>query len=1382
MYTNSGKLPDESSWIASTAHVYMNSDKNPLVFNLCSTKSIYELFTTTELSNEAKNIKHILIEGVSKIGKTILAKKIAYWWANGKVFNSKLLFFVHLGDPKLKEIQSVEKLIEYCTHMIVSPTAPTTVSLTKAVKKYILDNHGNNVAFVFDAFNEYSVDLQRISSIMNVLKKDSHKSTVIIALQSTAAHLLHDAVDGRIKILGISNEAQENYIKSKHSNLPIKQKFEKYCKDHPIIGGLCYVPCHFEALLKLLFLYDDCDLPKTLANVNSLFILHILESSKVKKLDDLPEEFLELAFRGLEKGQSVFTHDEIKKAYPDLEDSPGISSVSGLLQDYMEGKIFFRSLIQEYLAAFYVSTLPEKEQLECIKNNFEKECFKFMWTMYAGIVPKIFVSFINENANEYNNLFTFQCFMQTIKCNETVKTDSCIFSSCGIESTESWKLENSKLNDVEMNSLLEYVVLNEKSLACVNLSGNNSSPWGVYCAVIRHCKNKSLILCGDEQMNQYIKEIADSLQQNEVLTSLILCKIGSIGLESIKEVLSNSSKLTKVYLSWTKIVEDESEIDNVLVHRKFNSSEHPVDINIFHDNDSVDFPDLTLFESADVNLSNKGINDDAVCLIAFGLHDNKTVQKLNLSHNKITDVGAKCIADCLKNNSTLQELNLSWNCITKVGAEEITGDNDSLHKLNISHNSISHCATSLISNYSKLEEIDLSENKIQLSEWNIEGDTSKLEYIDFSGNLSSPWNIYCAIIGDCRVSRLTLCGCLGMKNYSKEIIDTLKESETLQWLTLCHTEKIPLDNKFCRRNKIEIKGILNLSPSTGEIVKKLHINVSYNYDIKDSCENEHINISNQDLDDDVVQLIAFGLYNNKTVQTFDLSCNKITDDGAAAISDCLKNKAMLHELNLSENNISKVGAKKIAQTLERNRKLQKLDMMGNQTTGNHIGDDGAMAFAVCLENNRTLCKINLSRNKIGDKGAKEIAKALKNNSTLQELDISDNLVTDDGVMFISNCLKSNTGLKKLNLLRNGSITVTALQKIVEVKSLVYISVTGMSHDEISFSDNSTLHILDLSGNNITAKYAKIIGNVVKLSTELHELNFAQSSIGDSSVGAISECLTNSSLQILKMPDNYISSKGMKKIVEGIRNNKSLQTLDFSNNRISDDGVKAISEYLQSDNCKLQKLNLSSTSMTSKGAGYIADAIRLNATLMLQELNISYNNISDNGIEAISKQLMNNIPQEGGQSQVARGLEKLFISHIKISDNGIRAIKDCLMNNCTLRVLDLSNNDITSGSIKVIAETLQHNSALQILDISNNKIRDDGIISISNHLNDTLQQLYVSSNRITEKGLERLAKAIKKCNQGLQLLDISGNNIMEYEEIITCLKTNTALQEVIVKHS
>ena len=243
-------------------------------------------------------------------------------------------------------------------------------------------------------------------------------------------------------------------------------------------------------------------------------------------------------------------------------------------------------------------------------------------------------------------------------------------------------LSQNKLSVNGMNKII-HDIKNEGtvlSLDYVDLSKNQSSPWGVYCAIIKHCYVNSLTLCGDEGMDEHIKEITDGLEANMILLSLTLFDIGKTGVESIKAVLMTNVTLTGMNLSWQKIKSEG--IENILIQTLYSpvtsidsakqrdDSDRIVNVSILYDSGAVSDEDL-LSQSNEsklvINLSDKMINDNAAHVLAFGLCNNTTVEELNISHNEITDEGAIAIISCLKHNKTLKKLNLSHNRISING-------------------------------------------------------------------------------------------------------------------------------------------------------------------------------------------------------------------------------------------------------------------------------------------------------------------------------------------------------------------------------------------------------------------------------------------------------------------------------------------------------------------------------------------------------------------------------------------------------------------------------------------------------------------------------------------------------------------------------------------
>ena len=100
----------------------------------------------TEGAIESKSPKLILIEGAPGIGKTVSAREIAYLWADHKLLTDcKLVIFVYLRDPRVHAMKSVEELIQLYANEKVIATE---------VSNYLDKSKGQNMAFVFDSFDE----------------------------------------------------------------------------------------------------------------------------------------------------------------------------------------------------------------------------------------------------------------------------------------------------------------------------------------------------------------------------------------------------------------------------------------------------------------------------------------------------------------------------------------------------------------------------------------------------------------------------------------------------------------------------------------------------------------------------------------------------------------------------------------------------------------------------------------------------------------------------------------------------------------------------------------------------------------------------------------------------------------------------------------------------------------------------------------------------------------------------------------------------------------------------------------------------------------------------------------------------------------------------
>ena len=991
------------------------------------TKDISEIFklnpaAQTEGSIEIKPPKLILIEGAPGIGKTILATEIAHLWANHNLLKDyKLVILVYLRDPKVHTMKSVQELIQLYTNEKVATE----------VSNYLEIFNGQNVAFVFDGFDEFPIS-QESSIVTDIIGTRSDnvrkfcKSTVVVTSRSSSTLILRKVVDKRLEILGFTPEEFGELVSHSALQFPDKRaELEKYLKGHPVITGLCYSPLNVSIILYLFYLGN---LPKTLTEINDSIVVHMVYQQMIKtgssltcrisRLKDMPKNIYQvlhklskLAFDGLHKDQFVFTYDKLKDVCPEICDVPEAANGFSLLQAVQlysqKGAAtimkfnFLNLTMQNFLATYYVSSLPEKQQLELLQTTFWDGHFNFMWMMYVGIVGIKSVSFasflgmkstheitvrstgtarhdmhIMKQIENMRRLHLFQCYMEAKADAEMPREVSTIFSDGTVSfmditlcshhvtsllvfmftySTQQWKsftLNKCNLQRTEINILLYNIINNKERMSAlkyVDLSENGSSPWGLYSIIIRHSSINSLELCGDKGMKEYIKEITDSLQANATIQSLTLFSIGKIGVESIKTVLMNSLSLKRLTLSWqTKNSEYNSAI-KAQIHTLF--SPNTDDANDFVNvNTSYDIYVCYQYFQKIFSWNQDNQLDNQLEPIYY--HSQELINK---DDERINDDAVHVLVFGLCNNTSVKQLSLSNNSITDEGAVAIIEC--------LKHNNI-------------IKKLDLSYNRLTMNGMNKmlesiekQGTTLSLEYVDLSkngmsvnviggsihhANSPSPWAVYSAIIRHCCSNSLTLCGENGMEEYIKEITDSLQANTTLQSLTLFDIGTVGVQSiKAVLMNKSQFTlKTLNLSLhktnlKTLEDYTLLHkLSHNTNVAIQNMKEHNHRGIRNVILLYNIYAnqkflFISFGgdVHGIFEPKSVDLTDRLIFGEKISLLAFGLcDNTIALEELNISDNFIKDEGVIAVIDLLKYIKTLKKLDLSKNMITVNGMNE------------------------------------------------------------------------------------------------------------------------------------------------------------------------------------------------------------------------------------------------------------------------------------------------------------------------------------------------------------------------------------------------------------------------------------------------------------
>ena len=217
-----------------------------------------------------------------------------------------------------------------------------------------------------------------------------------------------------------------------------------------------------------------------------------------------------------------------------------------------------------------------------------------MWLMYVGIVgvhSKAFSVFIDSliirgdlSQHTIRCLHLFQCYTEA-KSTEMPEIIDSIFKGGDISLHDIWlyplnflsiisflskcninrkalRFNNCRVIEGDLiNELKKFVIDNADKLSTlqyINLCNNfsHSSPWVVFCVVIKHCSVTNLTLRGSfspSGIEQYADDLEDSLQQNVTLLSLTLCNFEIKELEIIKSVIMKTKcSVKKIAISAIK--------------------------------------------------------------------------------------------------------------------------------------------------------------------------------------------------------------------------------------------------------------------------------------------------------------------------------------------------------------------------------------------------------------------------------------------------------------------------------------------------------------------------------------------------------------------------------------------------------------------------------------------------------------------------------------------------------------------------------------------------------------------------------------------------------------------------------------------------------------
>ncbi|XP_028762186.1 RAN GTPase-activating protein 1-like isoform X1 [Neltuma alba] len=281
----------------------------------------------------------------------------------------------------------------------------------------------------------------------------------------------------------------------------------------------------------------------------------------------------------------------------------------------------------------------------------------------------------------------------------------------------------------------------------------------------------------------------------------------------------------------------------------------------------------------------------------------------------------------------------------------------------------------------------------------------------------------------------------------------------------------------------------------------------------------------------------------------------------------------LKSLNLSNNAMGEKGVRAFGSLLSSQTNLEELYLMNDG-----ISEEAAKAVCELIPSTEKLRVLHFHNNMTGDAGAIAIAGILKRSSAMEDFRCSSTRVGSDGGIALAEALGTCTHLRKL----------------------------------------------DLRDNMFGVEAGVALGKVIPAFADLTEIYLSYLNLEDEGAEAIAIALKESapSLEILEISGNDISAKGAASLAACIASKQFLTKLNLSENELKDEGAILISKALEEGHGQLNEVDLSTNAIRRSGARLLAQAVVRKAGFKL--LNIDANFISDEGIDEL-KNIFKNCP-------------------------------------------------------------------------------------------------------------------------------------------------------------
>ena len=1355
------KTQDENKLVAMMEHAGNVGSDSEIIFSDVTTQTKLEKIFEDQNSSSSNGLPEvILIEGAPGIGKTVVAKEIAYRWAqNTMLSNIKLLLLITLREADISQITGFKELMLHCYG--------EDKEAASNCAQYFINTQGKSLMIIFDGFDEMATEEQEKADaiFMKLLNKHSvPECYLVVTSRPNITANLRQYCNCRVEIIGFTKNDRHKCLKENLSYEQFKI-VDEFLQEHLIIDSLCYIPLNLMSFLKLVEYTPNKDkLPKTQTKLTEYTVRLTIARNKEKKgkfvrtvpsfqdteIDQVIKTLAPFAYKMLKDKKLVFSEKELKRAnicVKDDDDKYGLLKAVQLntVESVQPKKVysFVHFSVQEYLAAYHLSTQFNITQSFALSHKFWDDRYFGIWIMYTGLTNgdklplKKFLSgewyFIASLRNLFgiefpgihkelkeNKITYLRLYQMFLEAPESKIKDSLK------EVVESGILKLSKqkftLNDMNM---LSYFVARScitqqwKSidLSDCNIDDNRLQNFK-HGLCIEDGRKKPIIDYLDISNNENICELKTIIKFITECKLIVYLKASNIFQNeyiAAKEVAVNDCNRTLqiLDLSGNKLQsKDVDSLCNGLVHCK---NLEKLDLS----NNEIDDSATSFLAKAIVQwdnfktlkIENNAFNDDSNRLIEFTIMHHL---KCNTTEMKLLDFerqpeNIKLFILLLGYAKDVRSEDSCYiNCISQLGKL-------SLECVQSDHIALTKDAAKFFCHFKILEEINLSGISISKESAKAIAFGNKLQHL--------------------KMNRCNL-----KSNAAKFIADRLKIHGSIEKLQLCNnsiddiaTERLVVAFLYCNSLvRFEFAGN-QFSKSTELLFEFLLSHLKFS-DLSLNLSGDFNALSS------FITLLGY----TKQVPT-DKSCyveniSKITNLNLS----CLDHQAthtplrltvtssegfqifnQLESLDISGIIVNEDIANHLVKVFEINLQLKRLVMNKCQITSPTV-----VVFCRQLKKVNSLRVFELSENSVDDEAIEELAIAILHWNLLECINIENNRFSDHG-KFLLRMLTKDVKPKSTMDFGNNIIVVKSFITVLKYASdnsgkiflsnlskAVKLSLEVKSHLELmmTFEASVTLNklrnitLLNVSGITITEQVANNLCDLFdKNNKSLKHLSMNHCGLTSSTVSKFADKLKLAiTITDVHFCENKIDDNATKSLAVAILHWNVLETIRLENNHFTNDSIH-IFKILTEQN------KLSGTSIDFNGR--IDKVIAFITSLgYMSDIDIK-NSILIENVSKIKKLHLDCSEQNNVNVQFEFNASKFFtrfvslvylnLSGIVISEEVADNLANALDSNlCSLEHLIMNNCQLKSVKVLDVIKKLRKCVNMRELQLCNNLIDDD----------------------------------------------------------------------------